>query len=84
MILVKYNEIMNNVTVDPEMKTRIMSAVSAAIKEQNGKTEKAQAAVKTEIKKTPQVRTAPEIRKEPEQAKVSGLLTEEGTPPVRK
>ena len=34
MILNKYNEIMNNVTVDPEMKSRIMGAVSAAIKEQ--------------------------------------------------
>ena len=32
----KYNEIMNNVTVDPEMKSRIMGAVSAAIKEQAG------------------------------------------------
>ena len=32
----KYNEIMNNVTVDPEMKNRIMGAVSAAIKEQSG------------------------------------------------
>ncbi len=31
----KYNEIMNNVTVDPEMKNRIMGAVSAAIKEQS-------------------------------------------------
>lgn len=30
----KYNEIMSNVTVDPEMKSRIMGAVSAAIKEQ--------------------------------------------------
>ena len=29
----KYNEIMSNVTVDPEMKARIMTAVSAAIKE---------------------------------------------------
>ena len=36
MILNKYNEIMNNVTVDPEMKNRIMGAVSAAIKEQAG------------------------------------------------
>ena len=36
MILNKYNEIMNNVTVDPEMKNRIMGAVSAAIKEQSG------------------------------------------------
>ena len=35
MILNKYNEIMNNVTVDPEMKSRIMGAVSAAIKEQS-------------------------------------------------
>ena len=34
MILNKYNEIMSNVTVDPEMKSRIMGAVSAAIKEQ--------------------------------------------------
>ena len=34
MILNKYNEIMNNVTVDPEMKSRIMGAVFAAIKEQ--------------------------------------------------
>ncbi len=30
----KYNEIMSNVTVDPEMKSRIMGVVSAAIKEQ--------------------------------------------------
>lgn len=35
MILNKYNEIMNNVTVDPEMKSRIMGAVSAAIREQS-------------------------------------------------
>ena len=33
MILNKYNEIMSNVTVDPEMKVRIMAAVSAAIRE---------------------------------------------------
>lgn len=32
----KYNEIMSNVTVDPEMKSRIMSAVSKAIREQDG------------------------------------------------
>lgn len=32
----KYNEIMNGVTVDPEMKRRVMSAVSASIKEQSG------------------------------------------------
>ena len=36
MILNKYNEIMSNVTVDPEMKSRIMGAVSAAITEQSG------------------------------------------------
>ena len=35
MILNKYNEIMNGVTVDPEMKRRVMSAVSASIKEQS-------------------------------------------------
>ena len=34
MILNKYNEIMSKVTVDPEMKSRIMSAVSQAIKDQ--------------------------------------------------
>ena len=45
MILNKYNEIMNNVTVDPEMKSRIMSAVSASIKEQ------ADSAVVTDIPK---------------------------------
>ena len=32
----KYNEIMSKVTVDPEMKSRIMDAVSKAIKEQDG------------------------------------------------
>ena len=32
----KYNEIMSNVTVDPEMKSRIMDAVSKAIKDQDG------------------------------------------------
>lgn len=36
MILNKYNEIMERVTVDPEMKSRVMSAVSAAIREQAG------------------------------------------------
>lgn len=45
MILNKYNEIMSNVTVDPEMKSRIMGAVSAAIKEQ------ADSAVVTDIPK---------------------------------
>ena len=34
MILNKYNEIMERVTIDPEMKSRVMSAVSTAIKEQ--------------------------------------------------
>lgn len=33
--MIKYNEIMENATVNPEMKSRIMSAVSAAIKEQS-------------------------------------------------
>ena len=33
MILNKYNKIMSRVTVDPEMKSRVMSAVSNAIKE---------------------------------------------------
>ena len=31
----KYNKIMSRVTVDPEMKSRVMSAVSAAIREQS-------------------------------------------------
>ena len=30
MILIKYNEIMSNATVDPEMKSRVMAAVSKA------------------------------------------------------
>ena len=34
MILNKYNEIMDRVTIDPEMKSRVMSAVSTAIREQ--------------------------------------------------
>ena len=34
--MIKYNEIMSNATVDPEMKSRIMDAVSKAIKEQPG------------------------------------------------
>lgn len=34
MILNKYNEIMDRITVDPEMKGRVMGAVSAAIKDQ--------------------------------------------------
>lgn len=40
----KYNKIMSRVTVDPEMKSRVMSAVSAAIREQS-----AGGAVVTEI-----------------------------------
>lgn len=35
MILNKYNEIMERITLDPEAKSRIMSAVSANIKEQS-------------------------------------------------
>lgn len=34
MTLIKYNEIMENAVVDPAMKSRIMSAVSASIREQ--------------------------------------------------
>lgn len=34
MILIKYNEIMSSATVDPAMKSRIMGAVSKAIREQ--------------------------------------------------
>ncbi len=45
MILIKYNEIMSNATVDPEMKSRIMAAVSKAVREQPG------GAVVTELKK---------------------------------
>ncbi len=45
MILIKYNEIMSNATVDPEMKSRVMAAVSKAIREQPG------GAVVTELKK---------------------------------
>ena len=60
----KYNEIMSNVTVDPEMKSRIMSAVSKAIKEQAGG-----AAVTdlTEIKteNIPETDIEPDIPEEP-------------------
>ena len=38
MTLIKYNEVMENVSVDPAMKSRIMSAVSTAIKEQSAVT----------------------------------------------
>ena len=43
--MIKYNEIMSNATVDPEMKSRVMAAVSKAIREQPG------GAVVTELKK---------------------------------
>ena len=60
----KYNEIMSNVTVDPEMKSRIMSAVSKAIREQDGG-----AAVTdlTEIKTDtiPETDTEPDTPEEP-------------------
>lgn len=44
----KYNEIMSHITVDPEMKSRVMSAVSAAIKEKPDG-----AAVVTDIPESP-------------------------------
>ena len=47
MILNKYNEIMNRITVDPEMKSRVMRAVSTSIKEQADG-----AAIVTEIHKS--------------------------------
>ena len=43
--MIKYNEIMSKATVDPEMKSRVMAAVSKAIREQPG------GAVVTELKK---------------------------------
>ena len=55
----KYNEIMSNVTVDPEMKIRVMSAVSAAIREQsdkNGTTEKAKLTRKPEVRQPEVIR----------------------------
>lgn len=68
----KYNEIMNNVSVDPAMKNRIMSAVSAAIKEQSARPGNA-GPVKN-----------PEIRKIPEPARVSDIPQDEPKAPVRK
>ena len=75
MILSKYNEIMNNITVDPEMKTRIMSAVSAAIKEQgtgtgSAETKKAHGNVRTVSVHEP--------------AKVTDIPKEEVKAPVRR
>ena len=58
----KYNEIMSHITVDPEMKSRVMSAVSAAIKENPDgaavvtdipESPKVEAPVKKKAKKTP-------------------------------
>lgn len=66
----KYNEIMNNVSVDPAMKTRIMSAVSAAIKEQDSGTVNAEAVRKPEIRRTPEPAHISEIPKEEPQAPV--------------
>lgn len=75
MILSKYNEIMNNITVDPEMKNRIMSAVSAAIKEQgtgtgSAETRKAHGTVRTANIHEP--------------AKVTAIPAEEAKAPVRR
>lgn len=75
MILSKYNEIMNNITVDPEMKNRIMSAVSAAIKEQgtgtgSAETRKAHGTVRTANVHEP--------------AKVTAIPAEEAKAPVRR
>ena len=72
MILNKYNEIMNSVTVDPEMKSRIMSSVSAAIKEQN----------RREVSQGSPRR--PAVRKTPESAKVTDIPKERSETPVRK
>ena len=69
----KDNEIMNSVTVDPEMKKRIMSSVSAAIREQGSSTGSV---------------NRPEVRKAPESARVSGIpkeqREEQPVAPVRK
>ena len=62
MILYKYNEIMSHITVDPELKSRVMSAVSNAIKENPDgaavvtdipESPKAEAPAKKKAKKTP-------------------------------
>ena len=64
---------MNSVTVDPEMKKRIMSSVSAAIREQGSSTGSV---------------NRPEVRKTPESARVSGIpkeqREEQPVAPVRK
>jgi len=75
--LIKYNEIMNNVTVDPEMKSRIMSSVSAAIKEQKGTSGGAGNTAR------PGAVKAPEIKKTTGPAKVTVIPQEEGEAPVR-
>ena len=60
--MIKYNEIMSHITVDPEMKSRVMSAVSNAIKENPDgaavvtdipESPKAEAPAKKKAKKTP-------------------------------
>ena len=76
----KYNEIMNNVSVDPAMKTRIMSAVSAAIKEQDSGTVNAEAVRKPEIRRTPEPAHISEIPKEEPQAPVRKKAKK--TPPM--
>jgi hypothetical protein len=89
MILIKYNEIMNNVTVDPAMKSRIMSSVSAAIKEQKGtsgdagNTARPGAVKAPETRRTPEVKKPPEIKKTQGPAKVTVIPQEEGEAPVR-
>ncbi|MBR3340694.1 MAG: hypothetical protein IKG30_03650 [Clostridiales bacterium] len=65
----KYNEIMSNITVDPEMKSRIMSAVSASISKQSGsagrpeRIERAERTEKTErTERSDTARTARPVR----------------------
>ena len=65
MILNKYNEIMDHITIDPEMKSRVMNAVSTSIREQaegaaivteihpSGKTEYTKTRTGKKAKKTP-------------------------------
>ena len=84
MILVKYNEIMNNVTVDPEMKSRIMSAVSASIKEQAEKSGTASVKEQGEKAHAGEPVRRPEVRKVPSPAKVTEIPKEEPEAPARK
>ena len=91
----KYNEIMNSVTVDPEMKKRIMNSVSAAIKEQ-GRTGSAgrrqtgstgSANISRQGSSSGQARR-PEVRRVPESARVTDIPKkdsgEQYEAPVRK